>query len=69
MPRAAEPSEEDKGAEEEDDQDIEVEVAIMEERAQFEEVVVWGHEVLPDGMADPYVRVMEEWIACAEQVC
>ena len=41
---------------------------VMEEQAGFEEIVVWGHEVLPDGMADPYVRGMEDWIQFAENV-
>jgi hypothetical protein len=47
----------------------EVEVKIMEEQSEFEDIMVWGHEALPDNTADPYVRGMEEWIAFAEQVC
>jgi len=43
------------------------EVGIMEETAEFEEVMVWGHEVLPDDAADPYVRGVEEWIAFAQR--
>lgn len=45
------------------------EVKIMEEQATFDQVIVWGHETLPDETADPYVRGMEEWIAFAEHVC
>ncbi|KAH7354955.1 ribonuclease H2, subunit C [Rhexocercosporidium sp. MPI-PUGE-AT-0058] len=58
------------GAEGEGDEeeDAEVEVKIMEEQAGFEEIVVWGHEVLPDGMADPYVRGVEDWITFAESI-
>ncbi|CAL3967287.1 unnamed protein product [Diplocarpon coronariae] len=57
------------GAEEEGQEpEPEPEVKIVEERASFDEVVVWGHEVLPDGMADPYVRGLEDWIAFAAQV-
>ncbi|OWP06827.1 hypothetical protein B2J93_3823 [Marssonina coronariae] len=57
------------GAEEEGQEpEPEPEVKIVEERASFDEVVVWGHEVLPDGMADPYVRGLEDWIAFAAQI-
>ncbi|KAG4437361.1 hypothetical protein IFR05_007167 [Cadophora sp. M221] len=56
--------EEDGEAEEEE----EVEVKILEEQAGFEEIVVWGHEVLPDGMVDPYVRGVEDWIAFADGI-
>lgn len=43
-------------------------VGILEEQANFDEVIIWGHEALPDKLTDPYVRGMEEWIALAEQV-
>lgn len=46
----------------------EEEVVIMEEKAEFEEVVVWGHEVLPDEGMDPYLMGMREWIEMAEKV-
>ncbi|TVY32132.1 Uncharacterized protein LSUB1_G007319 [Lachnellula subtilissima] len=39
------------------------EVKVMEEQAGFAELMVWGHEALPDGLADPYVRGVEEWVA------
>ncbi|CZT45336.1 uncharacterized protein RSE6_05639 [Rhynchosporium secalis] len=57
-------------AQEEDDEggDDDVEVKIMEEQAGFEEIVVWGHEALPDGMVDPYVRGVEDWIEFAESI-
>jgi hypothetical protein len=45
-----------------------LEVGIMKERAEFEELVVWGHESLPDDSADTYVRGMEEWIVFSELV-
>lgn len=45
------------------------EVLIMEEKAEFEEVVVWGHEVLPDEGMDPYLMGMGEWVGMAEKVC
>lgn len=52
----------------EDEEEEEPEVKVMEEQAGFEEIVVWGHEVLPDGTADPYVRGVEDWIAVAESI-
>lgn len=54
---------------EEEEVEQEPDVGILEEQSGFEEVMVWGHEALPDGVADPYVRGLEEWIAFAEQVC
>ncbi|TVY65613.1 Uncharacterized protein LSUE1_G006232 [Lachnellula suecica] len=59
-----------KAAPAEDDEDAEEgpEVKVMEEQSEFEDMMVWGHEALPDDMADPYVRGVEEWIAFAEQV-
>ncbi|TVY25482.1 Uncharacterized protein LHYA1_G005726 [Lachnellula hyalina] len=44
------------------------EVKVMEEQAGFRELMIWGHEALPDGLADPYVRGVEEWVAFAEQI-
>ncbi|KAI9770575.1 MAG: hypothetical protein M1840_003165 [Geoglossum simile] len=44
------------------------EVKVMEEHASFDEIVVWGHEALPDASADPYVKSMEEWVEFAEQI-
>ncbi|KAH9220140.1 ribonuclease H2, subunit C [Leptodontidium sp. 2 PMI_412] len=56
------------GDEVEEDGEVEIEVKVLEEQAGFEEIVVWGHEVVPDGMADPYVRGVEDWIAFAEGI-
>jgi ribonuclease H2 subunit C len=57
----------------EDDEVVEVEkevdVKIMEEQSEFDHIMLWGHEALPDEVSDPYVRGMEEWIALAEHVC
>ncbi|CAG8972193.1 hypothetical protein HYALB_00007335 [Hymenoscyphus albidus] len=44
------------------------EVKIVEEQAEFGSVVVWGHECLPDEMADAYCRGVEEWIGFAEMI-
>lgn len=55
----------------EDDEDAEEvpEVKIMEEQSEFEDIMVWGHEALPDDTTDPYMRGVQEWIAFADQVC
>lgn len=51
----------------EDDEDV-IEESIMEEKADFEDIIVWGHEALPDEATDPYLRGIEEWVAFAEMV-
>ena len=45
----------------------EVEVKLMETKARFEEVVIWGHEQVPED-DDVYVRGVEEWVGFAEAV-
>jgi ribonuclease H2 subunit C len=45
----------------------EIDTFVMEQRAGFEEVIVWDHEAVPDG-ADVYVKGIEEWIGFAEAV-
>ena len=56
------------GEELDDNEEFE-DVGILEEQAEFDELMVWGHEAQPDECTDPYVRSVEEWIAFAEQVC
>jgi ribonuclease H2 subunit C len=55
----------------EDDQGTEEtpEVKIMEEQSEFDNLVVWGHEALPEDTLDPYMRAMKEWISFAREVC
>jgi hypothetical protein len=45
-----------------------VETKIVEERATFNEVMIWGHETTADATDDPYTKGMEEWISFAEAV-
>ena len=45
-----------------EENDEEADVKIMDESATFGELVVWGHETLPDDASDPFVRGIEEWI-------
>lgn len=42
---------------------------LMEELADFDEFVIWGHVALPDETTDPYLRAIEEYTAFAEAVC
>jgi ribonuclease H2 subunit C len=63
LPKLKPTVDDDEEAEEDPD------VKIIEEQSEFDDVMLWGHEALPDDSADPYVRGMEEWIAFAEQVC
>lgn len=44
-----------------------VETRVMNQKAHFDEIVVWGHEALPQN-DDEYVKGMEEWVAFAEAV-
>lgn len=53
----------DDGQEEEEEE----EVAVLEELATFEEVVVWDHEKVVEA-DDGVVKGMEEWIRFAEAV-
>jgi hypothetical protein len=45
-----------------------IEVAPMNGKARFDDIVIWGHESTADSSADPYVRSIEEWVSFAEQV-
>lgn len=42
-------------------------VKVMEQKGNFDEMVVWGHEVVPEA-EDEYVKGVGEWIAFAEAV-
>ncbi|KAI9901446.1 hypothetical protein N3K66_003263 [Trichothecium roseum] len=57
----------------EDDDVVEVdmsapEMGAMEVTAEFDNVVIWGHEAVADAAADPYVRGMEEWLSIADKL-
>ncbi|KAI4867967.1 ribonuclease H1 small subunit [Hypoxylon rubiginosum] len=51
-----------------DDQDEQPEMGVMQGKATFDELMVWGHESLVDSNEDPYLRGVEEWISFAEQI-
>ncbi|KAJ0354729.1 hypothetical protein COL154_011657 [Colletotrichum chrysophilum] len=46
-----------------------VEVGAMDVKAEFDEMVIWGHEASAEAASDPYVRSIEEWLTVADQVC
>lgn len=54
--------------EEEEEEEREEEVKVLEEQAEFDEVMIWGHEVVVDATEDCYSRGVEEWIQFAESV-
>lgn len=45
-----------------------VETAPLHGKAQFDKIVIWGHESIAESSEDPYVRGIEEWVSFAEQV-
>ncbi|KAI0173295.1 ribonuclease H1 small subunit [Hypoxylon sp. FL1284] len=51
-----------------DEEDGQPAEGVMQEKAVFDEFMVWGHESLADSKEDPYLRGMEEWISFAEQI-
>lgn len=59
-------TERDADAGESEEQNIEVRV--MEEVGDFDQVVVWGHEVAPDENEDPYSKGIGEWLSFSEAV-
>lgn len=40
----------------------------LDTKAEFDEMVIWGHESMADTSSDPYVRGIEEWMKVAEKV-
>jgi ribonuclease H2 subunit C len=55
-------------ADEDQDEEQPKDVGIMEQSGQFNELMLWGHEVLPDDKNDPYICAIEEWLSLAEVV-
>lgn len=43
-------------------------VGTMEVAAEFENVVVWSHEEIPNASGDLHVRNLQEWITMADKV-
>lgn len=51
------------------DVDVQMPQGTLHVQAEFDDLVVWGHDATADAAADPYVRGVEEWLQLAEQVC
>lgn len=51
----------------EDDDEEEEEAKVLGDVASFEELVIWGHEAMPEA-DDPFVKGVEEWVKFAEAV-
>ncbi|KZL71602.1 ribonuclease H1/H2 small subunit [Colletotrichum tofieldiae] len=45
-----------------------VELGTMDVKAEFDEMVIWGHESSAEAASDPYVRSIEEWLTVAESI-
>lgn len=43
-------------------------VKTLEVQGEFDEMMVWGHEILP-AADDTFVKGVEEWVRFAETVC
>ncbi|KAH6889122.1 ribonuclease H2 non-catalytic subunit-domain-containing protein [Thelonectria olida] len=52
----------------EDGEEVPERIGSMQVTAEFDELVVWGHEDLADATSDPYIRSMEEWLQVADQI-
>lgn len=52
-----------------DAEDDEMPLGELEKQAEFDEMVIWGHESVAEASADPYVRGVDEWMVLSEQVC
>ncbi|KAH7322955.1 ribonuclease H2, subunit C [Stachybotrys elegans] len=63
LPRTDIPSREGEGASQQSEKP-----EVMKVTAEFDEITLWGHEVLVDVEEDPYVRGLEEWLQVADQI-
>lgn len=50
------------------DAEDEMPLGALDTKAEFDEMVIWGHESMADTSSDPYVRGIEEWMKVAEKV-
>ena len=41
---------------------------VLERVASFKEVMVWGHDAIPDDGDDSYIRGIQEWVGLARVV-
>lgn len=50
------------------DAEDEIPLGALDTKAEFDEMVIWGHESMADTSSDPYVRGIEEWMKVAKKV-
>lgn len=71
LPQKAPHAEQLRRMEEDEDEEMEAEVPVdvkmMDQKARFDEIMVWGHEAVPED-DDVYVKGVQEWISLAEAV-
>ncbi|KAJ4390665.1 hypothetical protein N0V93_004263 [Gnomoniopsis smithogilvyi] len=48
--------------------DDELPVGALETQAEFDEMVIWGHESVAEAVSDPYARGVEEWIQLSSKI-
>lgn len=53
--------------EDDDPDDTPEPVKILQSTATFDEITIWGHDMLPTA-DDPFVKGVEEWVAFAEAI-
>jgi ribonuclease H2 subunit C len=53
---------------EDDVSEVEEPVKVLGAQGTFDEMMVWGHEILP-AADDAFVKGVEEWVRFAETVC
>lgn len=69
-PQPATTAEEQSGDEAADEDEEEPEESkVVEDVAEFDKLVVWGHEAPPTDADNPYCRGIDEWISFANAVC
>ncbi len=65
--RSSEPDAGSREGEGEEEEEVQDEMKSLESVASFEEMVIWGHEAVPEG-DDAFVKGVEEWVGFAEAV-
>lgn len=51
----------------EEAEEDQVETGVMNTRAEFDRVILWGHESVADASSDPYARGLEELVHVADR--
>lgn len=51
------------------DAEDELPLGALETQAEFDEMLIWGHESMAEAGSDPYARGVGEWIRLSSRVC